>query len=92
MVPQIPLKIIRILKASCYKASQEAQGAELLSKKICEGSLSNDVKPNPIHRTLKALKITLAAKNSAWPNRDQDIQMRIGLWDFLRSSIKRKLA
>ena len=63
------------------------------SKKICEGSLSNDVNPNPIHRTLKALKRTLAAKkNSARPKRDQDIQMRIGLWDFLRSSIKRKLA
>ena len=58
--------------------------------------------PNPIHRTLKALKRTFQKKkkknkkkqkkNSAWPNRDQDIQMRIDLWDFLKSSIKRKLA
>ena len=63
VVPQIKdLKGIRILKASSYKASREAQAAELLSKKICEGSFSNDVNPNPIHRTLKALKRTLAAK------------------------------
>ena len=63
MVPQIKdLKGIRILKASFYKASQEAQGAELLSKNIFEGSLSNDVNPNPIHGTLKALKRTLGAK------------------------------
>ena len=63
MVPQIKdLKGIRILKASFYKASQEAQGAELLSKNIFEGSLSNDVNPNPVQRTLKALKRTLGAK------------------------------
>ena len=53
---------IRILKASCSKASQEAQGAGLLSKKICEGSLSKDVNPNPVQRTTKSFKENLGSK------------------------------
>ena len=65
VVPQIPLKILRAYEFKRHhptKLHKKPKVKSFSQKKICEGSLSNDVNPNPIFRTVKALKRTLAAK------------------------------